>query len=218
MLGRALQVRNLWHINSVNNKLALIITIFAGTSYEPPLTNVFTMQWFLTLFSTCLPRETVLRVWFWQFRDWTSSCNESDLKGHSKVQAASEISRMIWWKNMLCFLTILFYCRYGIWSYSRATRCSSELHWPSGRAWKSEFIPVQINRKILLIFLSNIKKHPGCDQRGRVLQRHGAALQGDARVEQQGLQQTHQGEFHLEAIWASIAKAIIKWLVVALLI
>jgi hypothetical protein len=34
-----------------------------GMSYEPPLTNVFTMQWFLTLFSTCLPRETVLRVW-----------------------------------------------------------------------------------------------------------------------------------------------------------
>lgn len=33
------------------------------TSYEPPLTNVFTMQWFLTLFSTCLPKETVLRVW-----------------------------------------------------------------------------------------------------------------------------------------------------------
>ena len=132
----------------------------------------------------------------------TSSCNESDLKGHSKVQAASEISRMIWWKNMLCFLTILFYCRSGIWSYSRATRCSSELHWPSGRAWKSEFIPVKINRKILLIFLSNIKKHPGCDQRGRVLQRNGAALQGDARVEQQGLQQTHQGEFQLKAMFA----------------
>ena len=36
---------------------------FAGTSFEPPLTNVFTMQWFLTLFSTCLPRDTVLRVW-----------------------------------------------------------------------------------------------------------------------------------------------------------
>ncbi len=35
----------------------------SGTSYEPPLTNVFTMQWFLTLFSTCLPRDTVLRVW-----------------------------------------------------------------------------------------------------------------------------------------------------------
>ena len=37
--------------------------LFAGTSFEPPLTNVFTMQWFLTLFSTCLPRDTVLRVW-----------------------------------------------------------------------------------------------------------------------------------------------------------
>lgn len=31
--------------------------------YEPPLTNVFTMQWFLTLFSTCLPMNTVLRIW-----------------------------------------------------------------------------------------------------------------------------------------------------------
>ena len=25
-------------------------------SYEPPLTNVFTMQWFLTMFATCLYR------------------------------------------------------------------------------------------------------------------------------------------------------------------
>eukprot|EP00057_Strongylocentrotus_purpuratus_P025668 XP_011680142.1 PREDICTED: TBC1 domain family member 30 [Strongylocentrotus purpuratus] len=32
-------------------------------SYEPPLTNVFTMQWFLTLFATCLPKKLVLRVW-----------------------------------------------------------------------------------------------------------------------------------------------------------
>lgn len=32
-------------------------------SYEPPLTNVFTMQWFLTLFATFLPINTVLRVW-----------------------------------------------------------------------------------------------------------------------------------------------------------
>ncbi|XP_022104007.1 TBC1 domain family member 30-like [Acanthaster planci] len=32
-------------------------------SYEPPLTNVFTMQWFLTLFATCLPKPLVLRVW-----------------------------------------------------------------------------------------------------------------------------------------------------------
>lgn len=32
-------------------------------SYEPPLINMFTMQWFLTLFATCLPRLTVLRIW-----------------------------------------------------------------------------------------------------------------------------------------------------------
>ena len=36
---------------------------FVGASYEPPLTNVFTMQWFLTLFATCLPKATALRVW-----------------------------------------------------------------------------------------------------------------------------------------------------------
>lgn len=35
----------------------------AGSSYEPPLTNVFTMQWFLTLFCHCLPQDAVLRVW-----------------------------------------------------------------------------------------------------------------------------------------------------------
>ena len=33
------------------------------TNYEPPLTNVFTMQWFLTLFATCLPKNVLLRVW-----------------------------------------------------------------------------------------------------------------------------------------------------------
>ncbi|KAK1790505.1 hypothetical protein P4O66_014390, partial [Electrophorus voltai] len=32
-------------------------------SYEPPLTNVFTMQWFLTMFATCLPHHTVLKIW-----------------------------------------------------------------------------------------------------------------------------------------------------------
>ena len=32
-------------------------------SYEPPLTNVFTMQWFLTMFATCLPAATVLKIW-----------------------------------------------------------------------------------------------------------------------------------------------------------
>ncbi|RWS14568.1 TBC1 domain family member 30-like protein, partial [Dinothrombium tinctorium] len=34
-----------------------------GASYEPPLINVFTMQWFLTLFSNCLPKSSVLRIW-----------------------------------------------------------------------------------------------------------------------------------------------------------
>jgi len=37
--------------------------LLSGGCYEPPLTNVFTMQWFLTLFATCLPKPTVLRVW-----------------------------------------------------------------------------------------------------------------------------------------------------------
>ena len=31
--------------------------------HEPPLTDVFTVQWFLTMFATCLPMGTVLRVW-----------------------------------------------------------------------------------------------------------------------------------------------------------
>lgn len=40
-----------------------IVFYLSGSSYEPPLTNVFTMQWFLTLFCHCLPQEAVLRVW-----------------------------------------------------------------------------------------------------------------------------------------------------------
>ncbi|XP_045144871.1 TBC1 domain family member 30 [Echinops telfairi] len=35
----------------------------SGGGCEPPLTNVFTMQWFLTLFATCLPKHTVLKIW-----------------------------------------------------------------------------------------------------------------------------------------------------------
>jgi hypothetical protein len=35
----------------------------SGITYEPPLLNVFTIQWFLTLFATCLPRQATLRVW-----------------------------------------------------------------------------------------------------------------------------------------------------------
>lgn len=37
--------------------------LFSSGSYEPPLTNVFTMQWFLTMFATCLPTPTVLKIW-----------------------------------------------------------------------------------------------------------------------------------------------------------
>uniref|UniRef100_A0A914W0D4 Rab-GAP TBC domain-containing protein n=1 Tax=Plectus sambesii TaxID=2011161 RepID=A0A914W0D4_9BILA len=33
------------------------------SEYEPPLTNVFSMQWFLTLFATCLPKTCVYRLW-----------------------------------------------------------------------------------------------------------------------------------------------------------
>lgn len=35
----------------------------SSMSFEPPLTNVFTMQWFLTLFCNCLPMNCVLRIW-----------------------------------------------------------------------------------------------------------------------------------------------------------
>ncbi|KAF8370753.1 hypothetical protein PRIPAC_77182 [Pristionchus pacificus] len=35
----------------------------SGNEYEPGLTNVFSMHWFLTLFATCLPRNTVYRIW-----------------------------------------------------------------------------------------------------------------------------------------------------------
>jgi hypothetical protein len=35
----------------------------SDVNYEPPLLNVFTIQWFLTLFATCLPRQATLRVW-----------------------------------------------------------------------------------------------------------------------------------------------------------
>lgn len=38
-----------------------VFSVLGG--YEPPLTNVFTMQWFLTLFATCLPNHTVLKIW-----------------------------------------------------------------------------------------------------------------------------------------------------------
>uniref|UniRef100_A0A915HWR2 Rab-GAP TBC domain-containing protein n=1 Tax=Romanomermis culicivorax TaxID=13658 RepID=A0A915HWR2_ROMCU len=33
------------------------------SEFEPPLVNVFSMQWFLTLFATCLPKRAVHRIW-----------------------------------------------------------------------------------------------------------------------------------------------------------
>ncbi|XP_029351471.1 TBC1 domain family member 30 isoform X2 [Echeneis naucrates] len=48
--------QHLHHLQKTANKEA-------GGSYEPPLTNVFTMQWFLTMFATCLPASTVLKIW-----------------------------------------------------------------------------------------------------------------------------------------------------------
>ncbi|CAL8318371.1 unnamed protein product, partial [Lota lota] len=48
--------QHLYHLQKAANKEA-------GGSYEPPLTNVFTMQWFLTMFATCLPPQTVLKIW-----------------------------------------------------------------------------------------------------------------------------------------------------------
>ena len=32
-------------------------------AYEPPLADVFTMQWFLTMFASALPRKATRRVW-----------------------------------------------------------------------------------------------------------------------------------------------------------
>lgn len=44
--------------------MVLILLLDCGLGIlEPPLINVFTMQWFLTLFCTCLPINCVLRVW-----------------------------------------------------------------------------------------------------------------------------------------------------------
>ncbi len=38
-------------------------------SYEPPLADVFTMQWFLTIFASALPRKATRRVWDLIFLD-----------------------------------------------------------------------------------------------------------------------------------------------------
>lgn len=41
----------------------------SSDNLEPPLINVFTMQWFLTLFCLCLPVNLVLRIWDLIFTD-----------------------------------------------------------------------------------------------------------------------------------------------------
>ena len=33
------------------------------TESDPPLVNMYTLHWFMTLFTNCLPRKLVLRVW-----------------------------------------------------------------------------------------------------------------------------------------------------------
>ena len=33
------------------------------TQFDPPLVDMYTLQWFVTLFTNCLPRKLVLRVW-----------------------------------------------------------------------------------------------------------------------------------------------------------
>ncbi|VDL63779.1 unnamed protein product [Nippostrongylus brasiliensis] len=43
------------HLESLQNS--------SENEYEPPLPNIFSMHWFLTLFATCLPRDCVMRVW-----------------------------------------------------------------------------------------------------------------------------------------------------------
>ncbi|VDN19693.1 unnamed protein product [Gongylonema pulchrum] len=34
-----------------------------ASEFEPPLTNVFSMQWFLTIFATSLPKSCLYRIW-----------------------------------------------------------------------------------------------------------------------------------------------------------
>lgn len=57
MLSQKICSCDLWFI------ILTHVSCFLSGSYEPPLTNVFTMQWFLTMFATCLPAPTVLKIW-----------------------------------------------------------------------------------------------------------------------------------------------------------
>ena len=56
---------------SRNCPIGLFLAFEAGSfvasstraSIEPPLTDLFAIQWFVTLFSTSLPMSIVLRIW-----------------------------------------------------------------------------------------------------------------------------------------------------------
>ena len=67
-------------------------------AYEPPLADVFSMQWFLTLFATTLPRKACRRVWDTVF-----------LEGSEYVlyTAVAILAVMEKWVNSLSFLLSL---------------------------------------------------------------------------------------------------------------
>ncbi|XP_065673556.1 TBC1 domain family member 30 isoform X2 [Hydra vulgaris] len=69
-------------------KEAMNSKLNSSASYEPPLINMFTMQWFLTLFATCLPRHTVLRIW------------DSVLLEGSEVLLRTAL---VLWSNLACY-------------------------------------------------------------------------------------------------------------------
>ena len=61
-------------------------SFITGANYEPPLTNVFTMQWFLTLFGTSLPKATALRVWDSVFLEGSEILLRTALAIWTKIQ------------------------------------------------------------------------------------------------------------------------------------
>ncbi|KJH52693.1 TBC domain protein [Dictyocaulus viviparus] len=61
----------------------------SNIGYEPPLSNIFSMHWFLTLFTTCLPRNCVMRVWD------ALMLNGSEILMRTAIVLWSKISREI---------------------------------------------------------------------------------------------------------------------------
>lgn len=51
------------YVETLTEIIATNSHCFQGGGVEPPLPDVFTMQWFLTLYATWLPRESLLRIW-----------------------------------------------------------------------------------------------------------------------------------------------------------